>query len=73
MPDTYWPTDDKLEIASTKYQKKDFGLPQRAFVFGSFNQPYKIEQQVYESWLNILTSFLQLNNLKNQKWHMMSK
>jgi predicted O-linked N-acetylglucosamine transferase (SPINDLY family) len=27
MPDTYWPTDDKLQISNAKFQRKDFGIP----------------------------------------------
>ena len=60
MPNTYWPTDNKLQISKRKFKREDFGLPPRSpkgegVVFGSFNQPYKIEPDMFETWLHILT------------------
>ncbi|OGC49200.1 hypothetical protein A2W32_01835 [candidate division WWE3 bacterium RBG_16_37_10] len=59
MPDTYWPTDNKLRVSPRKYAREQFGLPRRTandktVVFGSFNQTYKIERYIFESWLRIL-------------------
>ena len=54
LPDTYWPTDNKLEIWNTKYERKDFGIPKNTFVFGSFNQVYKIEGNLFASWMKIM-------------------
>jgi predicted O-linked N-acetylglucosamine transferase (SPINDLY family) len=34
--------------------RKDHGLPDDAFVFCSFNNPYKIEPTIFSSWMTIL-------------------
>ena len=36
------------------YKKEDFGLPNHGFIFASFNQSYKIEKKIFESWMKIL-------------------
>jgi len=54
MPDTYWPTDNKLRISNTKYKKADFGLPEDKFIFASFNNAYKIDSNVFSAWMKIL-------------------
>jgi len=56
MPNTYWPTDDKLPISDIKYKKTDFGIKENALVFASFNQPYKIEPEIFDVWMRILKS-----------------
>lgn len=54
MPDTYWPTNDKLKISENNKQRSDFGLPEKKIVFASFNQPYKIEPEIFNLWMKIL-------------------
>jgi protein O-GlcNAc transferase len=41
-------------ISSKKYSRKDFGLPQKGFVFACFLSPQKIDPQVWHVWMQIL-------------------
>ena len=34
--------------------KKDFGLPEGFFVFGCFNNSYKINPEIFDIWMKIL-------------------
>ena len=36
--------------------KKDFGLPENKFVFCSFNNTYKIQPEMFNTWMDILNS-----------------
>lgn len=54
MPDSYLPTDDKLQISAAKISRSDFGLPEEGFVFTSFNHDYKISPQVFQIWMRLL-------------------
>jgi len=35
-------------------KRSDFGLPEKSFVFSSFNQTYKIEPEAFSIWMEIL-------------------
>jgi len=59
LPDTYYPTYNERKISSKKYNRKDLGIDQSAFVFGSFNNSYKISSVEFKVWMNIL------DNVKN--------
>ena len=56
LPDTYWPpyTTPKNGGKTAPYSRKDLGLPEKAIVFASFNQPYKIEPDLFDLWARIL-------------------
>ena len=43
LPDTFMATDDRQPISQQVYSRSDFGLPDDAFVFCSFNNAYKID------------------------------
>jgi predicted O-linked N-acetylglucosamine transferase (SPINDLY family) len=53
LPDTYQPNDDKRPVGPT-LQRQDYGLPQDAVVFCSFNQIYKVTPEIFEIWLKLL-------------------
>lgn len=53
LPDCYLPTDDKRAVAE-KPTRGDCGLPEKAFVFATFNQSRKITPDTFEVWMNIL-------------------
>jgi len=53
LPGTYQPTDNKRTVA-TAPGRREAGLPQEAFVFCSFNQPFKITRRIFEIWLELL-------------------
>ena len=54
MPDCYLINDDAQAIPSRKSTRTEAGLPENAFVFSSFNQPYKIDQTVFGVWMRLL-------------------
>ena len=39
---------------NTNFTKKNLNLPQNNFVFGSFNNSYKITPEVFKTWMKIL-------------------
>ncbi len=45
-----------VEAKDFDFTRKDFGLPKDAFVFGCFNQTYKIEKTSFDIWIDILKS-----------------
>ncbi|MGD6027683.1 UDP-N-acetylglucosamine-peptide N-acetylglucosaminyltransferase, partial [Xanthomonas citri pv. citri] len=53
LPDTYQPNDRKRAIGPTR-SRADYGLPDGGLVFCSFNQPYKITPQVFDTWMQLL-------------------
>lgn len=54
LPDTYQANDRKRIVPFSKSSRQDLGLPENCFVFCCFNNSYKIEPQVFESWMRIL-------------------
>jgi protein O-GlcNAc transferase len=54
MPHCYQVNDNTQVISNKKFNRADFGLPEDAFVFCSFNNPYKIEPVMFDSWMKIL-------------------
>jgi len=54
LPDSYQANDNSQKISDKKLKRSDFGLPNKGFVFASFNQAYKITPETFASWMNIL-------------------
>lgn len=54
LPHCYQVNDDQQEIADRDWTRKAMGLPDRGFVFSSFNLPYKIDPVMFDSWMRIL-------------------
>jgi protein O-GlcNAc transferase len=54
LPHCYQVNDHTQEISNKDWKKADFGLPEGSFVFCSFNQGYKIEPVMFNTWMNIL-------------------
>ena len=54
MPHCYQVNDHTQEISNKDWKKADFGLPEGSFVFCSFNQGYKIEPVMFNTWMKIL-------------------
>jgi protein O-GlcNAc transferase len=54
MPDSYQPNDPEKIISEEIFYRKDYGLPNEAFVFCCFNNSYKILPQTFNLWLGIL-------------------
>ncbi|XPS85891.1 putative UDP-N-acetylglucosamine--peptide N-acetylglucosaminyltransferase SEC [Desulfosarcina variabilis str. Montpellier] len=53
MPHTFMVTDTGLAIANEK-ERAEEGLPQDCIIFCSFNQAYKIDPCLFDSWVTIL-------------------
>jgi protein O-GlcNAc transferase len=54
LPDTYQVDDNTQVISKKKFKRSDFGLPEKGFIFSSFNQSYKITKTTFTSWMRIL-------------------
>ncbi|MFZ5952070.1 MAG: tetratricopeptide repeat protein [Candidatus Rifleibacteriota bacterium] len=54
LPDTYLPTDSRVEIAATTPPRPQYGLPEEGFIFCSFNHDYKINSQIFDVWMRLL-------------------
>lgn len=54
LPHCYQVNDRGQKASSNVFCRKDFGLPERGFVFCSFNQPYKIDPVIFRTWMSIL-------------------
>jgi predicted O-linked N-acetylglucosamine transferase (SPINDLY family) len=56
LPNCYQANQERIEISNINLNKKDLGLPQDKFIFGCFNNSYKITPVIFKSWMNILKS-----------------
>jgi predicted O-linked N-acetylglucosamine transferase (SPINDLY family) len=54
MPDSYQINDNKRKIADKVFTREEVDLPKSGFVFCCFNNIYKINPEVFDSWANIL-------------------
>ena len=54
MPHCYQPNDDTREISDLPRTRKDYNLPEDAFVFCCFNSSYKITPSEYDIWMRLL-------------------
>lgn len=54
MPHCYQPNSYRDMPAPLPVERAAAGLPATGFVFGCFNQPYKITSAVFDRWLSIL-------------------
>ncbi len=54
LPPCFCPIQDIIPESKSKPCRKDFGLPENKFVFASFNQIYKIDKSIWDTWINIL-------------------
>lgn len=54
MPDCYQINDSDQKISSKNFKRSDFGLPEKAFVFASFNRVSKITPEMFTTWMKIL-------------------
>lgn len=54
LPDCYQPNCRSRERSFEHFHRSDFGLPENAIVFCSFNANYKITPTIFSSWMKIL-------------------
>lgn len=55
MPHCYQATDDQRPIADRAFTRAEMGLPDRGFVFASFNNSFKITPAEFEIWMRLLS------------------
>lgn len=54
LPDTYQATDDARPISEITPTRAECGLPEKGFVFCSFNNNYKILPPTFDIWMRLL-------------------
>ena len=54
MPNSFLPGPEKLNISKKDFTRKSVNLPEKSFVFGSFNNSYKITPEMFAAWMKIL-------------------
>ena len=54
LPDTYQVNDRRRRIADRIPPRAELGLPERGFVFCSFNNDYKITPRMFDIWMRLL-------------------
>ncbi len=54
MPGSYQVNDDKRFLPEETPDRADYGLPEDAFVFCSFNNTYKIMPEIFDIWMRLL-------------------
>jgi predicted O-linked N-acetylglucosamine transferase (SPINDLY family) len=54
LPDSYWPSDSKRQVAEETPSRRELGLPHDGFVFCCFNNTYKITPEIFDRWMVIL-------------------
>ncbi len=55
LPHCYQVNDQNQSIAETGITRASEGLPERGFVFCSFNQPFKLDPTMFHTWMGLLT------------------
>lgn len=54
LPDSYQPNDRRRALPPAATARGDHGLPAEGFVFGCFNNAYKITPDAFAAWMRIL-------------------
>ena len=54
LPNCYQANRSKIPISDSHLSKKYLGLPEDAFVFACFNGSYKINPEIFDTWMKIL-------------------
>jgi predicted O-linked N-acetylglucosamine transferase (SPINDLY family) len=54
LPHSYLPRDTAAVPSSQTPKRSDFDLPEKGFVFCSFNHDYKINPPIFKVWMNLL-------------------
>lgn len=54
LPDCYLPNDSSRRIAMKIPSREEAGLPDKGFVFASFNNSYKFAPDVFDIWMRLL-------------------
>lgn len=55
LPDSYQVNDDTRPISARQFSRTALGLPERGFIFSSFNNLYKITPAEFDIWMRLLS------------------
>lgn len=55
LPKCYQINNDQQPIATQNLTRQQYNLPEKSFVYCSFNNPYKIEPKIFSIWMEILS------------------
>jgi predicted O-linked N-acetylglucosamine transferase (SPINDLY family) len=55
LPESYQPNDLRRQIAAVRPTRRELGLPETAFVYCCFNNPYKITREIFALWMRLLS------------------
>ena len=55
MPHCYYPTDNRCAVSDRSFTRAELGLPEKGFVFCSFNNNYKITPAEFDIWMRLLS------------------
>jgi predicted O-linked N-acetylglucosamine transferase (SPINDLY family) len=56
LPDTYQCNDSKRRIAERTPTRSEAGLPEQGFVFCCFNNNFKVQPEVFDVWMRLLSA-----------------
>ncbi len=56
LPHSYLPTDSTRRISERRPTRAEAGLPERGFVFCSFNNSYKVTPEMFGVWMTLLAA-----------------
>jgi protein O-GlcNAc transferase len=68
LPHCFQPNDRKRAFPTKEFTRAELGLPEKAFIFCCFNNPYKINPKIFTLWMKILQEteesvlWLKINN-----------
>jgi protein O-GlcNAc transferase len=80
LPETFFPTDRKRQIATDAPNRAELGLPEHGFVFTCQNTVYKISPDIFNVWMRVLHAVqgsviwfgvadaLATDNLRREAW-----
>ena len=54
LPNTYYPTNNERKINKKNFNKIDLQINEDSFVFGCFNNSYKISSREFSIWMRLL-------------------
>ena len=54
MPGNFFPIPSFLKISNNNFKRSDFKIPNDSFIFGNFNNSYKITPDIFYAWIEIL-------------------
>ena len=54
LPNSYQVNDRQRKASNKRFIRSEFGLPEQGFVFCCFNNSYKLNPMIFDSWMKIL-------------------